>query len=781
MGVALLLIFGGSSMADTILVEVEGFDNVGGWFIDQQFMDQMGSPFLLAHGMGRSVADATTKVTFAHTGTYRVWIRTWNWNSPWTADNPPGRFTLSVNGQVLDTVFGVQGTQWHWQAGGAVAITQTSVVLTLHDLTGFEGRCDAIVFSDDADFVPPESASDLRTWRHRQLGLPRVVPDAGQYDLVVVGGGLAGTCSAVSAARLGARVALIQNRPVLGGNNSSEVRVSARGHINLPPYPALGNLVYEIAASKPGNADPAGAYEDQRKIDVVQAEPNLDLFLNTHADDVEMSEGRLVAVLTTNIRTGRRLRFPAKLFADCTGDGTIGVKAGADFRMGRESRAETGEALAPEICDAMTMGASIMWYSRDAGKVTPFPECPWALQFTEDTAQFTRRADWNWETGMDLDQVEAFERVRDRGLRAVYGNWSFLKNDPSTCIAYETLALDWVAYVGGKRESRRLLGDVILRQQEIDEGFDYPDAAVTTTWTIDLHYPEATNLKQFPDHSFRSIAKHHRIVPYAIPYRCFYSRNIPNLFMAGRNISVTHVALGTVRVMQTTGMMGEVVGMAASLCVTHDCLPRDIYASHLDPLKALMAKGVGAPPPVLDDPPQWLAQAGENLARKAAVEASSTYDAKGTYPAKHINDGITDTSTNATRWVSDTNPPHTVTLTWQSPQTINAVRLLTGQTARVRAITPITDFVVQTFDGQRWLDIPETLTKDNARLDWHMTFPEVTTDRLRLFIMASPGQLARLWEWACYHLPKDSGTSLDGDTGTDVHLLRGRLIPERAP
>ncbi len=768
--VMVLLSLGTRSMGETVLVEAEGFDNTGGWSIDQQFMEQMGSPFLLAHGMGNPVSDATTRVTFSHTGTYHVWVRTWNWNFPWSSVQPPGRFTLAVNGQRLDTVFGTQGDTWHWHSGGKVVIDRTSVTLRLKDLTGFEGRCDAIVFSDDLEFVPPESDMDLLAWRRDQLGLRRIVPDAGQYDLVVVGGGLAGTCAAVSAARLGARVALIQNRPVLGGNNSSEVRVSARGHINLPPYPSLGNLVYEIAASKPGNADPAIDYEDPRKSDVVRAEKNLELFLNTHADGVEVSHGCLTAVLTTHVRTGRRLRFPAKVFADCTGDGTIGFKAGADFRMGRESHAETGEALAPAVGDKMTMGASIMWYSKDTGKPTGFAPCPWALQFTEETVQLTRRADWNWETGMDLDQVHAFEQVRDQGLRAVYGNWAFLKNHPNTKIAFETLGLDWVAYVGGKRESRRLLGDVILRQQDIDEGFIYPDAAVTTTWTIDLHYPETSNLQQFPEHAFRSIAKHHRIVPYPVPYRCFYSRNITNLFMAGRNISVTHVALGTVRVMQTTGMMGEVVGMAASLCAKHDCLPRDIYARYLGELKALMTQGIGTAPPVLDDPPDWLPRAGENLALKATVSVSSTYDAKGTYPAHRINDGIVDMSTNATRWVSNDSPPHIVTLTWQSPQKINAIRLLTGQTGPRTAITPMSKCVVQAYDGQRWLDIPETLVTDNERIDYHVTFPEVTVDRLRLFILGTPGQLARLWEWECYHLL--SGTSLDGDAGTDVHLLR---------
>ena len=153
--------------------------------------------------------------------------------------------------------------------------------------------------------------------------------------------------------------------------------------------------------------------------------------------------------------------------------------------------------------------------------------------------------------------------------------------------------LAWVAYIGGKRESRRLLGDVILHEQDVTGQRAFPDACVTTTWTIDLHYPHPDNTKHFPGEEFRSIARHTKIKPYAIPYRCLYSRNVENLMMAGRNISVTHVALGTIRVQRTTGMMGEVVGMAASLCKRHETTPRGVYEQYLDELKAMMRQGVG--------------------------------------------------------------------------------------------------------------------------------------------------------------------------------------------
>ena len=194
---------------------------------------------------------------------------------------------------------------------------------------------------------------------------------------------------------------------------------------------------------------------------------------------------------------------------------------------------------------------------------------------------------------MNYDQINDFERIRDYGLMVVYSNWSFLKNEFKENNLYKNRALGWVAFISGKRESRRLLGDHILTENDLTNYRIYPDGSGSTTWTIDLHYPDPDNTKYFPGAEFKSIAKHKPIHPYPVPYRCLYSRNIENLFMAGRNISVTHVALGTVRVMRTTGILGEVVGMAASLCKKYGETPRDIYTNHLEELKELMLVGVG--------------------------------------------------------------------------------------------------------------------------------------------------------------------------------------------
>lgn len=579
------------STAGNVFVEAENFRHKGGWVVDQQFMDLMGSPYLMAHGMGTPVADAETTVEFPSTGEYHVFVRSFNWTSPWYNGEGPGRFHLAVNGQKMTTVLGASGSEWLWQKAGTINVTKKKATIGLHDLTGFNGRVDAIYFTKE-NTPPPPDGTALAEFRKELLNIGAVPSSAGEFDLVVVGGGVAGTSAAISAARLGLRVALIQDRPVLGGNNSSEVRVHLGGRINVEPFPALGDVVKEMGPSKGGNAQPANYYEDEKKMGIVLAEENISLFTNYRAFHVKMNGNRITEVVAKHIETSKELSFSAPLFADCTGDATIGFLAGADFAMGREGRNEFNEPTAPEKADKMTMGSSVQWYSVEETKPVDFPSFSYGVDFNEQNTEKVTMGEWTWETGMNLNQIDDFERIRDYGLLVVYSNWSSLKNDVAK-EEFKNRKLEWVAYIAGKRESRRLLGDLILKEQDITGYVIHPDASVPTTWTIDLHYPDPQNTTNFPDREFKSIAVHKKIHPYPIPYRCFYSRNVDNLFMAGRNISVTHVALGTVRVMRTTGMMGEVVGMAASVAAKNNTNPRGVYKNHLSELIALMEKGVG--------------------------------------------------------------------------------------------------------------------------------------------------------------------------------------------
>lgn len=479
-----------------------------------------------------------------------------------------------------------------WQEAGKVSVKEKSAVIRLHDLTGFDGRCDAIYFTTKKGDVPPSDLAELDAFRRKALHLPDKVPSAGTYDLVVVGAGIAGMSAAVSAARLGCNVALINDRPVVGGNNSSEIRVHLGGRIEMGPYKELGGLQKEFGPDKGGNAQPAATYEDQKKLDWLAREERVSLFLNYRVIGVEKEGDRIVAVTAKHIENGSELRFEAPLFSDCTGDGTVGYLAGADYRMGRESREEFGESIAPEKADKMTMGASVQWYSVETDSPSTFPEFDYGIEFTDESCERVTMGEWTWETGMNFDQIEDFERIRDYGMLVIYSNWSYLKNRLKGNDLYRNRQLGWVAYMAGKRESRRLLGDYILKEDDLTKHVAHEDASFTTTWSIDLHRPDPKNSRYFPNQEFKAVTTHILIYPYPVPYRCLYSRNVENLFMAGRNISVTHVALGTVRVMRTTGMMGEVVGMAASLCKKYDTTPRGVYRYHLNDLKALMKEGV---------------------------------------------------------------------------------------------------------------------------------------------------------------------------------------------
>ncbi len=596
-----------------ILLEAEQFNDIGGWDVDQQSMETMGSAYLLAHGLGVPVKDAVTTIKVSSPGDYHVWVRTRDWVAPWNAPGAPGRFQLLVNGKALAQTFGTEGAEWHWQDGGMTSLGADAKI-ALHDLTGFEGRCDAVLFSKDPGFRPPNELVTLTKFRRALLGLSEEPENGGQFDLVVAGGGIAGSCTALSAARNGLKVALVQDRPVLGGNGSSEVRVWPEGHTNQQPYPHIGDIVDELVPQKrpgAGNAKGGAIYEDARKTDLVRAEPRITLLTEQRVFAVDMVGKRIKSVVAQHTRTGRRVRLGAKFFADCTGDATVGFLAGADYEISREDHqgmsnlwnvmdaSDPKQVLKCECKDKSALGMACA-----AGNTPqPFPRCPWAINLSNKPFPgrkgfkgqwggknpLDNLGGWFWESGFDKDPIADVERIRDLNLRAMYGAWDALKNVDKL---YPNHRIGWAAFIAGKRESRRLLGDVILTADDFRVGRVFPDGCFPCSWGIDVHTPEPTFQKGLKGEEFISHATSGKGYTYKglywAPYRCLYSRNITNLFMAGRDISVTHDGLGPVRVMRTCGMMGEIVGKAALVCVRHETSPRGVYEKYLPLLKEMM-------------------------------------------------------------------------------------------------------------------------------------------------------------------------------------------------
>lgn len=591
----------GSKESASLLLEAAQFQNHGGWGLDSQSMDIMGSGFLIAHGIGKPVEDAVAAVEFPEAGTYRLWVRTRDWVAPWKkpdtaetkrAHGTPGIFHVMVDGRSIGT-FGNEGEEWHWQDGGIVEVTSTEATVALRDLTGFAGRCAGVFLTKDQDLVPPDGGEALAAFRRKWHGYSEEPDEAGRFEFVVVGGGVAGMCAAVVASRRGVKVALIQDRPMVGGNNSSEVRMHLSGAARSNYSETLGDVLAEIDVPRElfegGRPMHTGsAFIDDRKNGIVMDEDNIAFFPLHRMQQVEMECGRISAVIAEDVASGRRLRFSGRHFADCTGDGCVGYLAGADF----------------EISASEHMGRSNQWSVVDVKEPTGFPRCPWALDLTDKpfpgrpgwayrgetdkpiTAEYINEfGNWFWESGFGHDPITKGEYIRDWNLRAMYGAWDCVKNVEK---AYPTHDLVWAAFISGMRESRRLLGDIILDEEDVCKPNWYEDGIVPTGWKIDVHYPNPKYNEGFEGDAFISTVDFVNCVrPYYVPYRCLYSRNIPNLFMAGRDISVTREALGTVRVMKTTALMGEVVGMAATLCVGHGIDPRDVYEKHLGDLKEM--------------------------------------------------------------------------------------------------------------------------------------------------------------------------------------------------
>lgn len=480
-----------------------------------------------------------------------------------------------------------------------------------------------------------------------------------KYDIVVVGGGMSGLCAALASARHGARTALVHNRPVLGGNASSEIRMHICGadyHTTRPNARETGIIEELLLENKKRNPLHSFSIFDTVLWEKARFQDKLDIYLNSHMTEVNANEGFISSIIAHQLTTEKVFKIEGNIFVDATGDGTLAFLAGAECMCGREGKDVFGEKYAPDKSDNFTMGNTLLFKAVDTGKPVTFEKPIWADTYQEEDLIF-RNHDaitsgywWIELGGEKMNVIADAEELRDDLLKAVYGMWDHIKNRGNH--GAENYILDWVGFLPGKRESRRVKGDYILKEQDLLEGIIFEDAVAYGGWPMDMHVVGGLLTKEEPTNYI------HLDNVYTIPYRSLYSKDVRNLMMAGRNISVSHMAFGSTRVMATCSVIGQAVGTAGAMIVEKGILPRDIL-EYINELQQTLIK---------DDCfiPGFKNEDVSDIGRKAKIYCSSSL--KG-FECGNVSNGITRRCNSLNnRWISSElrNEPEWIDLVFDS-------------------------------------------------------------------------------------------------------------------
>jgi hypothetical protein len=580
--------------------------------------------------------------------------------------------------------------------------------------------------------------------------------------VLVAGGGMAGVCAALAAARNGAKVVLIQDRSRLGGNSSSEVKmhvVGANCHKGRPGW-REGGLLEEIRLDDAANnAQRCWELWDLLLYDKVVSEPNITLLLDTTLYAAEIKDGRIESVTARCDRTEHLYHIRAPIFCDCTGDSRLGLEAGAEMRVGHEARAEFGESLAAKVADRQTQGCSILFTARDFGKPMPFQPPKWARKITEKQLRYRSVKTWEYgywwiEWGGEHDTVRDNERIRFELLGIVLGVWDHIKNSgehPSSA----NWALDWIGMLPGKREARRLVGDHILTQNDLmGLNGEFEDAVCIGGWGLDEHPPTGFDDPDKPP--FASIKLKD---VYNVPLRSLYSKNVKNLMMAGRNVSASHVAFTSLRVMGTCSVEGQATGTAAALCARWRILPRELYEDKqkLKELQQTLLRDDQTIKGLKNEDPADLARAAKATASAEWPEAAAAHVLNGWVrdePGRFDN-----------KWAAPLGPEGAwISLTWDKPVAVGAVQItfdsgfqreltlsssdeITNGILRRPQPETVKDYTLsyRAPGAKDWVELAK-ITDNHQRLRRH-EFKPVKAAALRVHVHATNGDdLARIFE-----------------------------------
>ena len=587
-----------NAAATRIWVEAEDFADKGAWKVETQFTHLMGSAYLIAPGVLKPIGAAKTTLDVPKGGRFAVWARC----KDWVPEHNPGRFAVALDGRRLPNVLGASGRKgWTWEKAGVAELAAGGHELALEDLSGAFARCDAILLTDDLASAP----ADDQTEALRAACRPQPPVEEKTFDVVVVGAGPAGICAAVAAARHGARTALVSDRPVLGGNCSSEIGIATDGASTFhhPKRWQERGIVREWNALKRPDEKGLSAAAER----LVAAETNLVVLrsfrvVGTDAPSREAGRGRAIRhAEARSTLTGARVRLFGTMFVDATGDGWLGYYAGASYRIGREAADEFGEPadLAPAKADGLTMSGCLRCYRFEMREAdVPFATPAWADVLP---AGFTRRptdlgSPWWLEHPQDVDDLDGGEEARDELIRYNFAYWGWLKNESPLKEEARRAELVSVPLVNGRRESRRLVGDVVLTACDLLAGRMFDDRVAYGGWGLDVHDLQGMQSVDSTGWGWGEGVTPREVPIYSIPFRALYSKDVPNLLMAGRDISVTHLALGSTRVGGTCAVEGQAVGTAAALCVARGLTPRRLAETAIRDLqKTLLADGMLIP------------------------------------------------------------------------------------------------------------------------------------------------------------------------------------------
>lgn len=536
-----------------------------------------------------------------------------------------------------------------------------------------------------------------------------------EAGLVVCGGGLSGVCAAVSAARHGVKVVLVQDRPVLGGNASSEMRM---GIVGVKSDQVQETGILEEMQLRNFYYNPLQRYTlwDDVIYSTVVSEPNIRLLLNTSVEDVVMDGDRIAAVKAWNTNAYTRYLIKGTLFADCTGDGILRL-SGAKFRRGREASEEFGESYVTDGGDPKTMGNSILLQLRETDENHPFKAPDWAYHFTDADFDYDKPKStvpgikfnykkpypkdnnyWWIEFGGTFDTIKDANDIQLELKKIAYGVWEYMKNHPDgRCANYD---LDWIGSLPGKRESTRYVGPHILTQDDVMSGGHFEDVVAYGGWTLDNHDPEAFFKRGIISIEYKAPEY------FGIPYDCLYSVNVPNLMFAGRDISCSHMAFSATRVMATCALLGQAVGTAASVALDHGVSPAEVRKSYIGELQDKLED---------DDcllPYRW--RKVSELTMKARTDEANE-------PLRNGRDRVWDGEDNGV-WVAPGD--ESVCYTWKKPVEISGARFIFDSDLKVRS-KRMRKFEATTYR----VEIPGMMTKSyrvEARVkgEWKTVFFE---------------------------------------------------------